>query len=75
MNDYDEKYGWRQKWVWPWHAKEPSAERALVGLGRMHDRLMRKHVWVYQANDKYKPVLRTGPHRKPRRTPSRPRKG
>lgn len=45
-------------WVWPWKGKERTAERALIGLGKMHDRLMRKRVWVYQGPEKYKPVLR-----------------
>ena len=45
-------------WVWPWEGKQRTAAQALIGLGRMQDRLMRRHVWVYQGPDKYKPVLR-----------------
>lgn len=45
-------------WVWPWEGKERSPEKVLEGLGRMHDRLMRRRVWVYQGPEKYKPVLR-----------------
>ena len=45
-------------WVWPWEGKQRTAAQALIGLGRMHERLMRKHVWVYKAPEKYKPVLR-----------------
>ena len=45
-------------WKWPWEGKQRTAAQALIGLGRMQDRLMRKHVWVYKAPEKYKPVLR-----------------
>ena len=49
---------WRRTWEWPWKDKKRTARQQLIGLGRIHDRLMRKHVWVYQAPEKYKPVLR-----------------
>ena len=45
-------------WEWPWKDKKRTAQQHLVGLGRIHDRLMRKHVWVYKGPEKYKPVLR-----------------
>ena len=53
----DDRQIWRG-WEWPWKDKKRTAQQQLVGLGRMHDRLMRKHVWVYQGPEKYKPVLR-----------------
>ena len=60
MTDVDEDMsGWRKAWQWPWKDKKRTAAQALIGLGRMHDRLMRKHVWVYQGPEKHKPVLRT----------------
>lgn len=49
---------WRRTWEWPWKDKKRTVQQQLIGLGRIHDRLMRKHVWVYQAPEKYKPVLR-----------------
>ena len=45
-------------WKWPWEDGKSTAQEKLVGVGRMHDRLTRKHVWVYKAPEKYKPVLR-----------------
>jgi len=45
-------------WEWPWKDKKCTAQQQLIGLGRMHDRLMRKHVWVYKGPEKYKPTLR-----------------
>ena len=58
-DDIDEDlYGWRKGWEWPWKDKDRTPEKALVGLGRMHDRLMRKYVWVYQGPEKFKPILR-----------------
>ena len=45
-------------WVWPWKDKEGTAAQALIGLGRMQDRLMRRHVWVYGGPEKSRPVLR-----------------
>ena len=60
MTDVDEDMsGWRKSWQWPWLGKKRTAAQALIGLGRMHDRLMRKHVWVYKGAEKHKPVLRT----------------
>ena len=46
-------------WEWPWEDGKSTAQEKLVGLGRMHDRLMRKHVWVYKGPEKYKPILRS----------------
>mgnify|MGYP003138534633 FL=1 len=45
-------------WEWPWKDKKRTAQQHLIGLGRIHDRLMRKMVWVYQGPEKYKPVVR-----------------
>tara|TARA_R100001086_G_scaffold108293_1_gene54675 strand:- start:384 stop:569 length:186 start_codon:yes stop_codon:yes gene_type:complete len=53
----DDRQIWKD-WEWPWKDKKRTAQQQLVGLGRMHDRLMRKHVWVYQGPEKYKPALR-----------------
>jgi len=56
--DEEGPYGWRRSWEWPWKNKKRTAKKALIGLGQMHDRLMRRRVWVYQGPEKYKPVLR-----------------
>ena len=54
----DDRQIWRG-WEWPWKDKKRTAQQQLVGLGRMHDRLMRKHVWVYKGPEKYKTILRS----------------
>lgn len=54
----DDRQIWRG-WEWPWKGKKRTARQQLIGLGRMHDRLMRKHVWVYKGSEKYKPILRS----------------
>jgi hypothetical protein len=56
-----EDRGWTRNWQWPWKDGKSTAQEKLVGLGRMHDRLIRKHVWVHKAPEKYKPILRTYP--------------
>tara|TARA_R110000824_G_scaffold282322_1_gene470598 strand:+ start:1285 stop:1491 length:207 start_codon:yes stop_codon:yes gene_type:complete len=56
MSEIDRQI-WRG-WEWPWKDRKSTTQQKLIGLGRMHDRLMRKHVWVHQAPEKYKPVLR-----------------
>ena len=54
----DDRQIWRG-WEWPWKGKKRTARQQLIGLGRMHDRLMRKHVWGYKGPEKYKPILRS----------------
>ena len=54
----DDRQIWRG-WEWPWKGKKRTARQQLIGRGRMHDRLMRKHVWVYKGPEKYKPILRS----------------
>ena len=60
MTEHERREVWRTEWKWPWLHKEHTAEKALLGLGRMHDRLQRCHVWVHNGNEKYKPSLEEG---------------
>ena len=60
MTEHEKREVWRTEWQWPWRYKEHTAEKTLLGLRRMHDRLQRCRVWVYNADEKYKPSLEEG---------------